>query len=73
MYLSCSKTNIIAHQALAGGDGAVGIDKSARLGIVIAALEVVEAGLGIIVVTPVADGVALRHRAGPFNGIPQAS
>ena len=45
------------------------IRPSARLGIVIAALEVVEARLGIVVISSVADGVALCHRAGPFNGI----
>ena len=49
---------------LTGGSIAIGIDESADLGIVVAAVEVVEAGFGIVVVATVTDGVDLGNGTG---------
>ena len=49
--------------------GIIRIDETAYLRIIITILEVVEACLGIVVVPPVADGVALGQGAGPVEEI----
>ena len=43
---------------------AVGIDEAADLGIIVAAVEIVEAGFSIVVVTTVADGIDLGDGTG---------
>ena len=43
---------------------AVGIDKPAGVGVIVAALEVVEPGLGVVVVTTVPERVDFCHSAG---------
>ena len=43
---------------------AVGIDKPAGVGIIVAALEVVEPGLAVVVVATIPQGVNFCHGAG---------
>ena len=43
---------------------AVGIDKPAGVGVIVAALEIVEPGLGVVVVAAIPQGINLRHGAG---------
>ena len=50
--------------ALAGGGVAVGVDEPADGGVIIAALEVVEAGFIVLIVATIPQGVDLRHSAG---------
>ena len=49
--------HVIAQQALAGGGEGVRIDESSEAGIVIAGLEVVQAGFGVPDVAMVTQGV----------------
>ena len=43
--------HVIAQDALAGGGVGIGIDESAQFGIVVTGLEVVERGLGVLVLS----------------------
>ena len=49
--------HVIAQQALSGGGKGIGIDESAEAGIVIAGLEVVQAGFGVPDIATVAQGI----------------
>ena len=56
--------HIISGQVLSCGCVFVRIDEAADQGIVIAALEVIEAGFGIVIVAAIAEGVDCGHGAG---------
>ena len=56
--------HIISGQVLSCGCVFVRIDEAADQGIVIAALEVIEAGFGIVVIAAIAQGVDCGHGAG---------
>ena len=49
--------HVIAQDALAGACIGVGIDESAQFGIIITGLEVVERGLGIVIISTIAEGM----------------
>jgi len=49
--------HIVAQEALSGGYKSISIDKSANFGIIIPALEVIEAGFGVVDIAAVAQGV----------------
>ena len=49
--------HIVAQDALAGGNEAVGVDESPDGRVIVAALEVIEAGFGVIDIASVAQGV----------------
>ena len=42
----------------------VRIDEPANLGVIVTALEIIEAGFGIVIVTTIAQGIDLGHCAG---------
>ena len=42
----------------------VGVEEAAVGGVVIARLQIVEAGFGIVVITAIAQGILIRHAAG---------
>ena len=50
------------------GDESIRIEKSADLGVVVAALEVVESCLGVVDIAPVAEGVVGSQGAGHGTG-----
>ena len=54
----------MAQEALAGGSEGVGIEESANRRVVISALEVIEPGLGIVVIAAVTEGVDGSQAAG---------
>ena len=54
--------HVIAEEALAGGDEGVGVDKSADGGVVITALQVIEAGIGVVLVAAWDITVKSQHR-----------
>ena len=47
--------HIVAQDTLAGGDESVGVDKSAEVGIIITALEVIELGFLVVHIAMVAN------------------
>ena len=53
----------MANNALAGGGVGVGVQEAAKLGVVVAGLEVVQTGIGVIVVGAVAQGVVCTEGA----------
>ena len=55
--------HVIADNSLSGACIAIGINKSANGSVVIAALEIIELRVGIIVVSPVPQGIDLGHAA----------
>ena len=57
------RKHVIAKNSLPCAGVAVGIDKPAGLGIVISALQIVKPGFGIVVVSPVPQGIDLGHAA----------
>ena len=52
--------HVIAEQALAGGGEGVGVEEATGFGVIVAGLEVVEAGLNVEDVAAVAQGIMLR-------------
>ena len=58
----------MAKHALTGGDVDICVDKASGLGVIVAGLEVVERGFGVVNITPVAERVlcaqGARERAG---------
>ena len=58
----------MAEHALTGGDVDICVDKASGLGVIVAGLEVVERGFGVVNITPVAERVlcaqGARERAG---------
>lgn len=54
---------LVAEEAGSGGGKGVGVEEAADGGVIVAGLEVVEAGFGIVVVATIADGVQ-EGRAG---------
>ena len=56
--------HIIAEEALAGGGVGVGVDESADGGVVVAGLEVIEPGFGVVDIAAVAQGIDLCQGAG---------
>ena len=50
------------------GDESIRIEESADLGIIVSALEIVEAGFGVVDVAPVAQGVVGTQGAGHGTG-----
>ena len=61
----------MAKHALTGGDVDICVDKASGLGVIVAGLEVVERGFGVVNITPVAERVlcaqGARERAGAGN------
>ena len=49
--------HIVANDALTGGNVAVGVDESAGYGVIVSGVKVIEACIGIIVITAVGEGV----------------
>ena len=47
----------MAKHALTGGDVDICVDKASGLGVIVAGLEVVERGFGVVNITPVAERV----------------
>ena len=60
--------HVIAQDALAGGDEGVCADEAAHLGVVVAGLEVIEAGFGVVDIATVAEGVQLAEGGGQGAG-----
>ena len=62
--------HVIAQQALAGGDIAVGIEESTPLRVIISALEIIQPGFVIVVIAAVAKRIQLADGVGlaAFNG-----
>ena len=58
------RKHVAADKTLPGRCISVCIDKAAGGGVIVAGLEVIEAGFGVVIVTPVAEGVDL----GKFTG-----
>ena len=57
------RKRIVPNQSLSRAGVAVGVDESADCRVIVSGLEIVEAGFGILVIAPVAQGVDLRHGA----------
>ena len=53
---------------MTSGDESIRIEESADLGVIVAALEIVEAGFGIVDIAPVAQGVVGSQGAGHGTG-----
>ena len=51
----------MANKALPGAGVAIRVDKSADFGVVVAGLQVVEAGFGVVVIASVSQRVDLRE------------
>ena len=53
----------MAQYALTGGDVDICVDKASGLGVIVAGLEVVERGFGVVNITPVAERVLCSQGA----------
>ena len=63
-FVSTIRKHIHPNKALSGRGQAVGVDEAVGYGVIISALEIIEAGFGVVVVAPVAEGIDLCHGAG---------
>ena len=57
------RKHVIPEEALTGAGVAVGVEEALDDGVIVSALEIIEAGLGVVVVSAVAQGIPASDSA----------
>ena len=60
--------HVIAQNALAGGGEGIGIEEAGEGGVIVARLEVIEAGFGVVDIASIAEGVVGAEGGGQGAG-----